>query len=856
MQPMGREFAHEVRGKEKAVQQLAGASVHELWGSVSYCGGGGGGGGGNYGGADPSAGGSKDSPNPADQAQGYGHLGPPGGAASGDGGGGGDNEGGGENYGGTDPAAGGSKDSPNPADQTQGYGHLGPPGGAASGDGGDSSSVPSSGTVDAELKVQRRKNSVTIGGKVGPHSSEVYVGVKLGKKLEAGGGHKTEQLDLDGDGRRESEKSVYSGRAAFGHIDASISKETITGEDGDFVYGEFTGKFSIGIGGTGVNFETTSPFNEAGVYALDETRLDLTLFGTPVATLRAEDDDGDGNNELYIGDTFLGEFVPLVENPMPPVLLDLDGDGVELISLEDSTALFDVNRDGIPERLSWVGPDDGILVYDRDGDGQVSDPAEISFTSYLEGAQTDLEGLRHFDTNNDGRLTSADAEWGKFRVWRDLDQDGVSDPGELQTLSELNISGIGLSSTPRGETRDDGTRIFGEGTHTLADGTQRTLLDASFEVASWGFRVDEDGIEVRMVEPGRNVGSFIALSNEGVSRDVAAGEYSLAVGGEGDDELYNGRNGDGGIAGDREVVLMGLGGNDRLYGGNGTDALLGSEGNDSLYGGFGDDFLDGGTGNDRLEGGAGSDVYVFFGRNFGQDTIREDVQPGYGGDEDIVVFTHGVEYDDLSFSRSGDNLVIGVSETESRLTVEDWFGAAPRRVETFLVGDRVLTAGVVSGLAEAASEDIWVGGDGDDERTEGADNEVFLGAGGDDSLSGGDGDDALAGEAGADTLDGGTGDDALDGGDGDDRLTGGTGDDELLGGAGRDVLYGGAGDDTLEAGSNDSGGWQEMRGEAGDDVYLIGSADGQVQIGAAVVWVILRVSIPKRDSRVASKGAA
>ena len=333
------------------------------------------------------------------------------------------------------------------------------------------------------------------------------------------------------------------------------------------------------------------------------------------------------------------------------------------------------------------------------------------------------------------------------------------------------------------------------------------MLDASFAVASWGIQLHEDGIEIRNTRPESNVGSFIALSNEGVSRDVAAGDYSLAIGGYGDDdELYNGRNADGGSASDRDVVLMGLGGHDRLHGGNGTDALLGGEGNDSLYGGLGDDFLDGGTGYDRLEGGAGSDVYAFFGRDFGQNTIREDVQPEYGGDEDILVFTHGAEYGDLSFSRSGDNLVIGVNETESRITVEDWFGAAPRRVATFLVGDRVLTAGVVSGLAEAAAEDIWVGGDGDEEHTGGADNEVFLGAGGNDSLSGGEGDDALAGEAGTDTLDG---------------------------GAGRDVLYGGVGDDTLAAGSNDSGGWQEMRGEAGDDVYLIGSADGQVQIGSA-----------------------
>lgn len=76
-----------------------------------------------------------------------------------------------------------------------------------------------------------------------------------------------------------------------------------------------------------------------------------------------------------------------------------------------------------------------------------------------------------------------------------------------------------------------------------------------------------------------------------------------------------------------EVVLCGLGGNDRIisyalnnsrmYGGDGNDTLadyvgdsilIGGEGNDNLQGRGGDDALVGGTGRDTLSGGAGNDI--------------------------------------------------------------------------------------------------------------------------------------------------------------------------------------------------------------------------------------------------------
>ena len=145
-----------------------------------------------------------------------------------------------------------------------------------------------------------------------------------------------------------------------------------------------------------------------------------------------------------------------------PVILDLDGDGVELVPLEDSTAFFDIDGDGYRERMAWAAPDDGFLAYDKNDDGVIAENDELSFVSYLDGAATDLEGLRHFDTDGDGNLDADDPEWGRFRVWQDLDQDGESDEGELRSLDEAGIASIALESDGI-ERKVAGATVFGEG---------------------------------------------------------------------------------------------------------------------------------------------------------------------------------------------------------------------------------------------------------------------------------------------------------------------------------------------------------------------------------------------------------
>ncbi|WP_374520749.1 tandem-95 repeat protein [Hydrogenophaga sp.] len=162
-----------------------------------------------------------------------------------------------------------------------------------------------------------------------------------------------------------------------------------------------------------------------------------------------------------------------------PVAIDLNGDGIAYSQLGDSQVLFDINGDGVRDLLAWTAAEDGVVAFDKDGDGQIRDFDEVSFLAYLAGAKTDLEGLAGFDTNHDGNLTAADARWQQFGVWQDANQDGVSDPGEFKSLDAWGIRSLDLRSD---QTMDQVGDVFvmGKSSFEWADGRQGEVADVAF----------------------------------------------------------------------------------------------------------------------------------------------------------------------------------------------------------------------------------------------------------------------------------------------------------------------------------------------------------------------------------------
>lgn len=107
-----------------------------------------------------------------------------------------------------------------------------------------------------------------------------------------------------------------------------------------------------------------------------------------------------------------------------------------------------------------------------------------------------------------------------------------------------------------------------------------------------------------------------------------------------------------------------------------------------LTGNAADNVLEGGRGNDTLEGGRGSDTYVFH-RGDGIDTIIES-SAADDGSRDTLRFGDGIAADQLWWSRSGDDLVISLMDTQDRVEVRDWYRMDSPPLEWVQVSDAQL----------------------------------------------------------------------------------------------------------------------------------------------------------------------
>ncbi|MEM6339703.1 MAG: Ig-like domain-containing protein [Pseudomonadota bacterium] len=167
-----------------------------------------------------------------------------------------------------------------------------------------------------------------------------------------------------------------------------------------------------------------------------------------------------------------------------PIVLDLDGDGADLVSVMRSRVVFENDGGGPLWRAGWVAPEDGFLALDRDGDGVINRLSEISFLNDYEGATTDLEGLRGFDSNQDGVFDRLDDQWSAFLVWQDVNQNGIGTGSELMSLEEAGIVSISLALTDLGNDLNGNreSTLLNEAAFTFADQRVHKAYDVALNI--------------------------------------------------------------------------------------------------------------------------------------------------------------------------------------------------------------------------------------------------------------------------------------------------------------------------------------------------------------------------------------
>lgn len=181
--------------------------------------------------------------------------------------------------------------------------------------------------------------------------------------------------------------------------------------------------------------------------------LDQDMDNDGIPDSQDSDRDNDGIPDDIDPDPFTPEPNPDDGHPFDPesfdpprrsdpLVLDMNKDGlISTASLADSTAFFDLTGDGIKEKVGWVSASEGIVAFDKNGNGKIDGISEVFGTATTSGF-AELRTLA--DSNYDGVIDRRDELYNQLKVWQDTNQDGISQTNELKTLSEAGVKSIQL----------------------------------------------------------------------------------------------------------------------------------------------------------------------------------------------------------------------------------------------------------------------------------------------------------------------------------------------------------------------------------------------------------------------------
>ncbi|MDO9208310.1 MAG: Ig-like domain-containing protein, partial [Sulfuricurvum sp.] len=104
--------------------------------------------------------------------------------------------------------------------------------------------------------------------------------------------------------------------------------------------------------------------------------------------------------------------------------------------------------DGNREHTAWIDVGDAQLVTDINQDGIINDGSEIfgEYAKLPNGtlAKNGYEALAQYDSNSDGVIDNRDEAFGDLLLWKDFNQNGKSEEGELTNIQTSGILSLRL----------------------------------------------------------------------------------------------------------------------------------------------------------------------------------------------------------------------------------------------------------------------------------------------------------------------------------------------------------------------------------------------------------------------------
>ena len=296
-------------------------------------------------------------------------------------------------------------------------------------------------------------------------------------------GHISEVTIVDND-RRTVETIHFDKNSLFGKT-RGVDDYSSEPRPGDNIYPNISKRERIDYShllNDGYIEHTTTIYDKNGVPKSETSQISLSDIGDAIGKVLPDFLKKPSTWGHLLTGNWTGLLREMFFHQIDPLALDLNGNGIETLAANGHDgAMFDHERSGIRTATGWVHGNDGILVYDRNGDGKINDGGEIfGDNTLLKNGKTAAHGFEaaaELDDNGDGKLDAADSAFGKLGVWRDLNHNGISEAGEIFTLKDLRIQSLNLGYTQADKDLGNGNTLAEVGSYTDEDGNEHIMGD-------------------------------------------------------------------------------------------------------------------------------------------------------------------------------------------------------------------------------------------------------------------------------------------------------------------------------------------------------------------------------------------
>ncbi|SBT04806.1 hypothetical protein ACCAA_180070 [Candidatus Accumulibacter aalborgensis] len=164
-----------------------------------------------------------------------------------------------------------------------------------------------------------------------------------------------------------------------------------------------------------------------------------------------------------------------------PLVIDLDGNGIQTVSRSNSAGTFDLFGNGAAVQSGWISGGEGFLAVDKNGNGKIDSISEL-FGGTAKGAG--FAQLASYDSNGDGVVNAFDAAFAELRVWRDTNGNHQTDDGELMTLTQAGVVELDIHYTELPFLDRQGNVHLERSSAAMSSGQRVDMTDVYFNVSA------------------------------------------------------------------------------------------------------------------------------------------------------------------------------------------------------------------------------------------------------------------------------------------------------------------------------------------------------------------------------------